>query len=39
LYIPLNFDINRGEENLSVQVSPECCVTQEELNQQQSPLE
>jgi membrane-associated protease RseP (regulator of RpoE activity) len=39
LYIPLNFDINRGGENLSVKVSPDCCVTQEELNQQQSPLE
>ncbi|MBD2480905.1 RDD family protein [Planktothrix sp. FACHB-1365] len=37
LYFPLNFDINREGENLSVKVSPDCCVTQEELNQQQSP--
>ena len=37
LSVPLNFEINRGGENLSVEVRPECCVTPEELKQQQSP--
>ncbi|WP_445176370.1 PDZ domain-containing protein [Microcoleus sp.] len=37
LFSTINFEIKRGGENLSVEVSPECCVTQEQLNKEQSP--
>lgn len=36
LFSTVKFEINRGGENLSIEVSPECCVTQEQLNQEQS---
>jgi len=36
LFSTINIEINRGGENLSIEVSPECCVTQEQLNQEQS---
>lgn len=36
LFSTINLEINRGGENLSIEVSPECCVTQEQLNQEQS---
>ena len=36
LFSTVKIEINRGGENLSIEVSPECCVTQEQLNQEQS---
>ncbi|MEG3863816.1 RDD family protein [Microcoleus sp. herbarium12] len=37
LFSTIKFEINRGGKNISIEVSPECCVTQEQLNQEQSP--
>ncbi|NJM61893.1 MAG: PDZ domain-containing protein [Oscillatoriales cyanobacterium RU_3_3] len=36
LFSTVKFEINRGGKNISIEVSPECCVTQEQLNQEQS---
>lgn len=36
LFSTISFEINRDGKNISIEVSPECCVTQEQLNQEQS---